>query len=101
MNGRRGFALLSVMLIVALIALMGAVMLDSVRAEIVLSGYERSTEEARQAAEGGVMELIDDRDTPDMLPRISDSDLRATYNAGADSAFQAPRAQYTAEVQLL
>lgn len=96
-----GFALISVMLLVAVVALTATILLDVLRADVMLGGLERSLDEARAVAEGGVMEVIDDRQTPDLLPTHRTPELRAEHSGGGGVFAASGQGTYEAEIELL
>ncbi|MFO0723750.1 MAG: hypothetical protein U1E65_08220 [Myxococcota bacterium] len=87
MKGQRGFALIGIVVLTAALAIGGAILLDWVRVDLLLGNSEANTELARQTAEGAVMEVINDRDTPDQLPPLDDTDLTRSYQPSAVTAF--------------
>ena len=62
-NHRPGFALIGVVMLTAALAIGGAILLDVVRVDLIFGKTGRQTEEARQIAEGALMEVINDQDT--------------------------------------
>lgn len=102
-SDRRGFALFSVMLLTIVLVLMGSAVLEVVQVDILLSRGEREKEEAREVAEGAVLEVVEDATTPDLYPALSDPKLRATYPAAASSPFASGRGRrsYTAAIELV
>ncbi len=98
---QRGFALITVILLTALGAIAGAMLLDLVRLDIVLGKSQRQTQTAREVAEGAVMEAINDLDTPDQLPMFDDADLRNRYTPSANSAFDQRAGRYTVDFSLV
>lgn len=98
---RRGFALISVVLLTALVAVAGAVLLDMVRLDILLGRSQRQTVNAREVAEGAVMEFVNDLDTPEQLPMFDDNDLSIRYTPPTTSAFADRKGEYTVDVSLV
>ena len=98
---RRGFALISVVLLTALVAVAGAVLLDMVRLDILLGRSQRQTVDARELAEGAVMEFVNDLDTPEQLPMFDDNDLSIRYSPPTSSAFDRRKGEYTVDVALV
>lgn len=98
---RRGFALISVVLLTALAAVAGAVLLDMVRLDILLGRSQRQTVDAREVAEGAVMEFVNDLDTPEQLPMFDDNDLSIRYTPPTTSAFADRKGEYTVDVSLV
>jgi hypothetical protein len=99
-NHRPGFALIGVVMLTAALAIGGAILLDVVRVDMIFGKTGRQTEEARQIAEGAVMEVINDQDTPNQLPPLDDSDLTRTYQASSATAFSDPRQGINFEAEL-
>lgn len=97
----RGFALITVVLLTALGAIAGAMLLDVVRVDILLGKSQRQTQDARQVAEGAIMEAINDVDTPAQLPMFEDNDLTARYAPPANSAFDEKMGDYTVDFALV
>lgn len=98
---RRGFALISVVLLTAMVAVAGAVLLDMVRLDILLGRSQRQTVDARELAEGAVMEFVNDLDTPEQLPMFDDNDLSIRYTPPSSSAFDQRKGEYTVDVALV
>lgn len=86
-NRRRGFSLLVVALVMALLSIGAAALLDLIKLDLMLSKNDRSEEEAREVAEGALMESINDVRTPTLLPGLDDTDLESTYSALSSSPF--------------
>lgn len=72
--GRRGFAMLIVILIVALLSVLAAALLDLVNVDITLVGQHRRAFEARQIAEGATYEILGDPTLPSRLPTLASID---------------------------
>ena len=94
-RGAGGFAHITVMLGEAVGALVAAHMLDMVSLDLVLAGSERRVDEARELAEGSIMEVIEDVDTPTALPVLDDGDLRASWSPSTASPFASSSARRT------
>lgn len=71
----RGFALLVVMLLVALVGLGAAALLDIVNVDIVIAAEHRKAVEADSAAVGAVLETISDPNFAGMLPDPQEGEL--------------------------
>jgi hypothetical protein len=84
---RRGFSLLVVMLVMALLAVIGVIVLSLVQADVEILGIERVSNEARYGAEGAGMEVLNDDDLTKMLPGYAAEDLMSPYTKSAGSAF--------------
>lgn len=98
---RRGFALITVVLLTALGTIAGAMLLDLVRIDILLGKSQRQTQTAREVAEGAVMEAINDLDTPTQLPSFEDSDMTARYVPSTDSAFDQRAGEFEVDFALV
>ncbi len=104
--GRGGFSLLMVTLLVALVTVSSLVVLDLITSDQDLMGMERRSREAREAAEGGTMELINDEKMGALLPDLSADDLTADASPTTDTVFSSVRAdgaelEYEGRVALL
>jgi hypothetical protein len=86
-SNRRGFSLLMVTMLVALVTISSLVVLDLVTNDVIMLGEERRSREAREAAEGGTMELINDEQMGDLLPDIASDTLVSTTEASSDTIF--------------
>jgi len=84
---RRGFALFVVVLLTAMLSVVAMSVLDLVRIDLLLAGHERTNDEAREVAEGALMEVINDEETPTLLPMLDDSDLAESYTPSTLSPF--------------
>jgi hypothetical protein len=100
---RRGFSLPIVILSLGVAAVSAAVLLDVVSFDFVLQGEERRGREARQLAEGGLMELINDQRLLNRLPDLKDDDLSNDMEPPQQSMFagEDKLGKYAAEVRLL
>ena len=99
-SDRRGFSLLVVMLVVALLAIIGTVVLTLVDTEYRILGMERAAQEARFGAEAATMEVLNDEDIGSMLPGYSTDELQTKYTASEKSAFGG-RVEYEATISLI
>ena len=86
-NARRGFSLLVVIMVLALLAMVGVIVLSVVDTEFQILGMERTSHEARFGAEAAAMEVLNDEDLGPMLPGYSTSALKSTYLNSNNSAF--------------
>lgn len=75
-GSQRGFALLIVMMLVALVGLGAAALLDLVNVDIGIAAVQRKSVEAESASVGAVLETIGDANFARMLPQLDDADLR-------------------------
>ncbi len=98
-----GFAIIVVVVLVALLVVMGVTLLRLVRVDMSLVGQSRRNLEAKQAAEGAAMEVLNDLNTNGILPDLTDPDLMETYTVSPQSVFNAPaqNRSYTAQVNLM
>lgn len=103
---RRGFAMLVVIIIVALLALMGAAILNVVAEDLEMLGQSRRGFEARTLAEGGVSEMMNDSNVSNLYPDFSTPMLRSSFDpntevAGSMFNVAAQGRQYQGEIRLL
>lgn len=103
---QRGFSLITVTLLVAVVTISSLVLLEVITEDQVLLGSERRAREARETAEGGTMEAINDYGFSASLPDPDVSNLSADYEPGGDSLFSGRRAdgvdsEYQARVRLV
>jgi len=101
--GREGFTLFVVIMLVAILAMAGMSLLNLIRVDLSLVGQSRSNIVARELAEGGLMEIINDGALPATAPSISSPSLSVPYPPPAGSRFVDPAEAktYTGEVNLL
>jgi hypothetical protein len=81
----RGFALLVVVLLVALIAVSAVALLDIVQVDLLVVGQHRRTTEAQAAAVGAMIEVVSDDTLRNQLPDLTTPNLAYRYagpNAG-------------------
>jgi len=57
--------------------------------------------DAREVAEGALMEIINDEDTPNRLPMLDAPNLRVEHTAGTNSPFSDNTRRVTATAELL
>lgn len=67
----RGFALIIIVLLVALLALTGATLLDLVTVDITIAGEHRKVVRAQMVADGAVREVMGDEQTMNRRPDYS------------------------------
>lgn len=101
-----GFALLTVVMLVAVFTISALVVVELINSDIKSVGVQHRAEEARATAEGGLMEVLNDHNTMESLPTLSSPNLKATYTVDADSNFAGSSpfrgtGQYTADFQLV
>jgi Tfp pilus assembly protein PilX len=69
---QRGFALIIVVLLVALLAITGAALLDIVNVDIQLSGEHNKVVRSQMVADGALREVISDLNSQNQLPDYDD-----------------------------
>jgi Tfp pilus assembly protein PilX len=84
---RRGFSLIVVVIIVALVSVSGIVVLEIVTRDQETWQWTRERVQAREVAEGALMEVANDTATADLLPSLTDSELVKPYEPSANSAY--------------
>lgn len=84
---RRGFSLLIVIIIMALLAIVGTIVLSLVNTEQQIIGLVRLAKEARFGAESAAREVLNDEDLPSMLPSYSTPDLTTAYAKSSASKY--------------
>lgn len=94
-SGERGFAMLVVIIIAALLALLAGSLLQLVQSDLVQVGQARRAFEARDTAEGGVAEILNDLDFITEYPALggggglsSDYDSRTSPFVGEGRSYQ-------------
>lgn len=102
----RGFALVTVALLMAVATVSALVLLDVIETDRDIEAHERRARDARIAAEGGLMEFMNDLDVLALMPSPDDPDMKTTYKPATDSHFgreDSPYGdlEYTAEIQLV
>jgi hypothetical protein len=95
--------MLVTVLIVAMISVAAASTLDLVRIDLMIATHDRQATTSREVAEGAMIEVINDEQTPAMLPMLDDTDLTSTYTPPTSSPFVSSAAghNYTATARLL
>jgi hypothetical protein len=99
----RGFTMVTVVLLIAVVTVSGLLVVDLIGEDLGLLGAERRTLEAREVAEGGLMELLNDQQVMNSLPGLDSATLRVDVQPGPGSAFveQARGKTYTGRVELV
>lgn len=93
-SNQRGFALVTVVMLVSLATVSAMVLLDVIETDIDIRGNERRAREARLAAEGGLMELMNDQDILGIMPTPDDPSSSTTYTPATDSHFADEESRY-------
>jgi type II secretory pathway component PulJ len=105
-RARGGFTLLTLILLLAVGSLAAAVVLVDMGDELELLRLQRQREEAREAAEGGLMEVLNAQSLAAALPDPTTPNLSVTFQPPAQSIFDNPsvyrgQRSYTANVRLV
>lgn len=105
-RGNRGFTLLTTVLLVSVATMAAVVLISTLREDVKDGAQYRRAREARIAAEGGLMEMLNDRGILDVLPTPESPTLVSTYSPGSDSRFERGATafgdiEYTATVRLV
>lgn len=100
---QRGFAMLVVIIIAALLAMIAGSLLKVVQGDLVMVGQTRRLFEAREVAEGTVAQVIDDPSFVVNYPDLSDPDLTSDPYPTAGNFFLSGRddRDFNATVRLL
>ncbi len=100
---QRGFALLVVIIIAALVALLASSLMKLVQSDLTQVGQARRAFEARDTAEGGVAEILNDLDFVGSYPSLAGSSLEVGYTPGGGSTVvdASTGRTYTGAVRLL
>ena len=86
-QGERGFTLILVVMLIAVLAMMAMALIHLIKMDMSLVGQSRRDLEAREVAEGGAMEVLNDTRLPTMLPGLSSATLTNAYTVPANSPF--------------
>ncbi|MEQ8275159.1 MAG: hypothetical protein RMA76_43770 [Deltaproteobacteria bacterium] len=105
-HGQRGFALVTIVLLMSLATVSALVLLDVIETDRDIEAHERRAREARITAEGGLMEFMNDLDVLTLMPSPTDTEMKSSYQAASDSHFgreDSPYGslQYQADIQLV
>ena len=84
---RRGFTMLTTSTLIAIVAVSALVVLDMIDLDFAQVAQQRSTMESREAAEGGLMELLNDQDVLGSLPTLETTNLRTSHVPTSASVF--------------
>src|SRR5687768_7166537 len=79
-RSRAGFAILVVMMVVALMSVAGIALLDFVSLDLLLVGESRVRAEATLAAEGASLEVLEDAEARNFLPDLTSTTLSSSYS---------------------
>jgi hypothetical protein len=103
----RGFTMIIVVLVLALILIIGSVVLGLLTTEQRMVGLSRISMDSVNAAEGGFMEVLDDNSLSGALPDFQTPSMSYTYSPSSQSVFNVsassgqPQESYTATVRLV
>lgn len=101
-RGQRGFALLVVIIIAALVALLASSLMQLVSSDLSQVGQSRRAFEARDTAEGGVSEILNDLDFVSRYPGLAGTSLSVDYDtSGSRVVDPNTRKTYNGSVRLL
>ena len=102
-KGRRGVTLIVVILLVAVLAMMGMSLIRLIQMDLTLVGQSSRNLEAREIAEGGVNEVINDIALPASLPDLDSANLCSNYVVppGRVSPFLGQNRSYGATIGLM
>lgn len=102
-KNRRGFSLMIVIVLVALMSLAAVAQLNLISVDLSIIGNNRRSTDALAIADGAVMEVIDDQRAATYLPEFTTPQLSSNYSPSPASPFVDPATgqSYTANVKLL
>ena len=83
----RGFTLLTTTGLLALVAIAALLVLETVDLDFDEISRQRRTISSREAAEGGLMELLNDQDVLANLPTLQTTDLKMAHQPASNSVF--------------
>jgi hypothetical protein len=105
---QRGFALIIVVLILAVLGFAGTIVLNTITIEQRMMGMARLSLDARTVADGALSEVVNDRDLEASLPDYASSNMTsATYSPSPSSPFvggmtiDQPERDYDVTIQLV
>lgn len=84
---RRGFTLVTLVMLLALASISALIIIANIEDEQDILRQHRLDVEAREAAEGGLMEMLNDQRLGAVLPDFSTQNLTATYTPPSNSVF--------------
>ncbi len=86
-RGARGFTMLTTTTLIAIVGVSALVVLDLIDLDFAQIAQQRRTMASREAAEGGLMELLNDQDVLANLPTMETTQLKATHQPSTSSVF--------------
>jgi hypothetical protein len=105
-RAQSGFTFITLVLLLALATVSGLIVIASIEDDQVMRRVGRGSSEAREAAEGGLMEVLNDQRLSSMLPDPSTPSLSRDYVPSVGSVYNAASAHrrartYTARLDLI
>jgi len=98
---QRGFAMLVVIIIAALLAMLAGTLLQLVQSDLVMMGQTRRSFESREVAEGAVAQVINDTGFLAQYPPLDHPTLQSPLYPTLGSPFMKPDRTFDANVRLL
>ncbi|MEM7674666.1 MAG: hypothetical protein AAF449_01545 [Myxococcota bacterium] len=86
-TGRRGFTMITTTLLLAVVAMSSMVVLDIIDLDFEQFAVQRRTIASREAAEGGLMEILNDQDVMASLPTLDTPKLNISFKPTTGSVF--------------
>lgn len=86
-ENRRGFTLIIVIMLIAVMAMMGVALLNLLNLDSTLVGQSRRSVQALNITKNKTMEVINNADLPNILPRLDATTLTVLHTASANSVF--------------
>lgn len=99
-SSQRGFAMLVVIIIAALLAMLAGSLMQLVQGDLSMVGQARRSFEARDVAEAGAAEVLNDLDFVASYPAMDSASLSVDYPTGASNVIREGKT-YTGAVRLL
>ncbi len=84
---QRGFTLVTTTALIAVVAVAGLMVIETLNVEFDQFARQRRTIASREAAEGGLMELLNDQDVLANLPTLNTPQLKTTHQPAGNSVF--------------
>ena len=103
---QRGFTMLTTTVLLAIVALASLLVFDLVKEDAMQTAQQRRSMSSRLAAEGGLMELLNDQEVLGALPLFDTANMRSSHQPttsslfGRDSIGGGSR-QFSADVELV
>lgn len=100
-EAERGFTMVTTILLLAVVTVSALIVLDIVDVDLSMVGLQRRGYAAREAAEGGAMELLNDSVALEDLPDYTTDKLRSEVPVASGSDFGGDGQAYKASVSLV